>query len=98
MTQISDPETPSIHLELPKIRQPLSVTQKQALKKEVKTGESISKATKNQRKHVFTVRSRDIQAIAQAIHGLQKISGNALATKKTVEQVMKRNLGFVSSI
>jgi hypothetical protein len=98
----SDPETPSIHVKLPKIHQPLSVAQKRALKKEVKTGKSISKAIKNQRKRAVTVCGGDIQAIAQAIHssdyGQRKISGNALATNKTIEEVMKRNLGFVSSI
>lgn len=98
----SDPETPSIHVELPKIHQPLTVAQKRAVKKEIKTGKSISEVTENQRKHVVTVRSGDIQAIAQAIHGgdygQQKIGGNALATNKTIEEIMKRNLGFVSSI
>lgn len=78
------------------------MAQKRALKKEVKTGKSISKAIKNQRKHAVTVRMVDVQAVAQVIHGSgygqQKISGYALATDKTIKEVMKRNLGFVSSI
>lgn len=78
------------------------MAQKRALKKEVKTGKSISKAIKNQRKHAVTVGMVDVQAVAQAIHGSgygqQKISGYALATDKTIKEVMKRNLGFVSSI
>ena len=84
------------------IRQPLSITQKRALKKEIKAEKSISKASKNQQKHTVSVRREDIEAVARAIHGddfgATSNDGHPLGTDKTIEQVVKRNLGFVSAI
>jgi hypothetical protein len=84
------------------IRQPLSITQKRALKKEIKAEKSISKASKNQQKHTVSVRREDIEAVARAIHGddfgATSNDGRPLGTDKTIEQVVKRNLGFVSAI
>jgi hypothetical protein len=84
------------------IRQSLSMTQKRALKKEIKAEKSISKASKNQQKHTVSVRRENVEAIARAIHGddfgAVSNDGHPLGTDKTIEQVVKRNLGFVSAI
>jgi hypothetical protein len=60
---------------------------------------SITKAAKNQRKQVVAVRRDDIDNVDRAIHGhdyaLEKFRGNVVASDKTIEEVMKRNLDFV---
>jgi len=97
-----DCQTHRRNINFPTIRQSLSTTQKRALKKEIKAEKSISKASKNQQKHTVSVRREDIEAVARAIHGdgfgAVNNDGHPLDTDKTIEQVVKRNLGFVSAI
>jgi hypothetical protein len=80
----------------------LSRAQKRALKKEIKAEKTISKASKNQQKHAVSVRREDIEVVARVIHdadfGAVNNDGRPLGTDKTIEQVVKRNLGFVSAI
>jgi hypothetical protein len=98
----SDCQTHHRNTNFSTIRQSLSMTQKRALKKEMKAEKSIIKASKNQQKHTVSVRREDIESVARAIHGddFGAISndGHPLGTDKTIEQVVKRNLGFVSAI
>lgn len=98
----SDCQTHRRNINFPTIRQSLSITQKRALKKEIKAEKSISKAFKNQQKHAVSVRREDIEAVARAIHGddfgAVSNDGHPLGTDKTIAQVVKRNLGFVSAI
>jgi hypothetical protein len=95
------PDT-SQDINLPPIRQSLSITQNRALKKEIKAEKSISKASKNQQKHTVSVHRGDIETVARAIRGddfgAVNNDGHPLGTDKTIEHVVKRNLGFVSAI
>ena len=98
----SDCQTHGRNINFPTIRQSLSITQKRALKKEIKAEKSISKASKNQQNHTVSVRREDIESVARAIHGDDfgaiNNDGHPLGTDKTIEQVVKRNLVFVSAI
>jgi hypothetical protein len=98
----SDSETNCSHINFPTTCKSSTTAQRRALKKEVKAEKSISKAAKNQRKNIVTVRREDIETVARAIHGhdyeVDRIRGTPLATDKTIDEVMKRNLGFVSGI
>ena len=97
----SDDETHARNTIFPTIHQSMSIAEKRALKKEVKFEKSISKAFKNQRKYVVTVRREDIERVARAIHGedygASPPLGYPLATDKTIEEVIERNLGFASA-
>lgn len=98
----SDNQRSRSNMAFPNMQQSLTVAKRRALKKQMKAEKSISKAAKNERKHVVTVRREDIETVARAIHGDhhkgEEIRGNPLATDKTIDEVVKRNLGFVSAI
>ncbi len=75
-----------------------------AMKKASKAAKSQSKAVRNQMKHVINVRTEDVDLVAMVLHGetvdVEGPTGatHPLATDKTIEEVIARNLGFLSSI
>ncbi|ETI21424.1 hypothetical protein G647_07771 [Cladophialophora carrionii CBS 160.54] len=75
-----------------------------AMKKASKAAKSQSKAAKNQQRHVINVRAEDVSFVAKVLHGdAANAQGPAsathpLATDKTIEEVIARNMGFLSSI
>lgn len=72
-----------------------------ALKKAAKVAKSQSKAFKNQRRHIISVRTSDVDFVATILHGdsaSQASNTHPLASDKTVEEVIARNMGFMSSI
>lgn len=74
-----------------------------AQKKAKKSAKSQSKALKNQNKHFASITLTDVDNIAQILHGEEKdttLNGAAhpLATDKTIEDVITRNLNFVKNI
>lgn len=79
----------------------LTKAEVRAQKKAVKAAKSQSKAAKNQKKHTINVRSEDVALIARILHG-DSLSGTAdthpLASDKEIDDVIRRNLGYVSSI
>lgn len=77
--------------------------QLRAEKKAKKSAKATSKAMKNQNRNLATITSADIERVARILHGDETDAtrdGNAhpLATDKTVEDVISRNLGFVKNI
>ena len=82
----------------------LSKAEARAMKKAVKAAKSLVKAAKNQKRHVINVRSEDVTFVTQVLHGeAVDADGSArathpLATDKTIEEVIARNMGFLSSI
>jgi hypothetical protein len=75
-----------------------------AMKKASKAAKSQSKAAKNQQKHVINVRTEDVTFVAQVLHGETAEANDPsnathpLASDKTIEEVIARNMGFLSSI
>lgn len=72
-----------------------------AQKKAAKSAKSQSKAAKNQKRHTINVRSEDVALIARILHGDSLTSAadtHPLASDKEIDDVIKRNLGYVSSI
>jgi hypothetical protein len=74
-----------------------------AQKKAAKLAKSQSKAAKNQQKHTVSVRSQDVAAVARILHGDndaddQNAASHPLASDKTIEEVIARNVGFMASI
>ncbi|EXJ55867.1 hypothetical protein A1O7_08798 [Cladophialophora yegresii CBS 114405] len=75
-----------------------------AMKKASKAAKSQSKAAKNQQRHVINVRTEDVSFVAKVLHGdAADAEGPAsathpLATDRTIEEVIARNMGFLSSI
>ncbi|KIW86194.1 hypothetical protein Z517_01589 [Fonsecaea pedrosoi CBS 271.37] len=84
----------------------LTKAEARALKKAAKTAKSQSKAAKNQQKHVIGVRTADVSFVAEVLHGnnagarpgAQPRATHPLASDKTIEEVIARNMGFMSSI
>ncbi|EXJ76805.1 uncharacterized protein A1O5_01313 [Cladophialophora psammophila CBS 110553] len=75
-----------------------------ALKKAAKVAKSQFKAAKNQQKHIINVRTADVSFVAEVLHGDTANTGgqpgatHPLASDKTIEEVIARNMGFMSSI
>lgn len=74
-----------------------------AQKKAKKSAKATSKALKNQNRNLVTITSADIEKVALILHGDEHDatsdgSAHPLATDKTVEDVISRNLGFVKNI
>ncbi|KAI1610937.1 hypothetical protein EDD36DRAFT_490159 [Exophiala viscosa] len=72
-----------------------------AQKKAAKAAKSQSKAAKNQKKHTINVRSEDVALIARILHGdsaANSADTHPLASDKEIDDVIKRNLGYVSNI
>ncbi|KIW64448.1 hypothetical protein PV04_09380 [Phialophora macrospora] len=75
-----------------------------AMKKASKAAKSQSKAAKNQQKHVINVWTEDVSFVAKVLHGdaacAEGPAGatHPLATDRTIEEVIARNMGFLSSI
>ncbi|KAJ9604479.1 hypothetical protein H2200_011315 [Cladophialophora chaetospira] len=82
----------------------LTKAEMRAIKKASKAAKSQSKAAKNQKKHVINVRTEDVDFVAKVLHGdaadTERPAGatHPLATDKTIEEVIARNMGFLSSI
>ncbi|KIV93445.1 hypothetical protein PV10_04658 [Exophiala mesophila] len=79
----------------------LTKAELRAQKKAAKMAKSTSKAAKNQAKHIVTVRSEDVDAVNRILHGeadQQTRNTHPLASDKTIEEVIARNMGFMSSI
>ncbi|RVX75055.1 hypothetical protein B0A52_01332 [Exophiala mesophila] len=79
----------------------LTKAELRAQKKAAKMAKSTSKAAKNQAKHIVTVRSEDVDAVNRILHGeadQQARNTHPLASDKTIEQVIARNMGFMSNI
>lgn len=98
----SQSETPRRNAHFATVRESPGRAQKRALKREGRAARSISKAAKNQRRQVVTVRREDIEQVSRAIHGqdyaMAKFRGNAMASDKTIEDVMARNAGCIYGI
>lgn len=74
-----------------------------AHKKARKVAKSQTKALKNQGKHLASVTLADVEEVARVLHGDRHdaiFNGDAhpLATDKTIEDVINRNLSFVKNI
>lgn len=72
-----------------------------AMKKATKAAKSQSKAAKNQKRHLINVRTEDVDFVAKILHGDAANANGAthpLASDKTIEEVIARNMGFLSSI
>lgn len=72
-----------------------------AQKKAAKVAKSTSKAAKNQAKHVISVRSEDVDLVKRVLHGdtdHQALHTHPLASDKTIEEVIQRNMGYMSNI
>ncbi|KIW90794.1 uncharacterized protein Z519_08577 [Cladophialophora bantiana CBS 173.52] len=75
-----------------------------ALKKAAKVAKSQLKASKNQQKHIINVRTADVSFVAEVLHGDNANTGgqsgatHPLASDRTIEEVIARNMGFMSSI
>ena len=78
----------------------LTKAEMRAIKKASKAAKSQSKAAKNQKKHTISVRAEDVSFVAKILHGEPADVDGAthpLATDKTIEEVIARNMGFLSS-
>jgi hypothetical protein len=77
----------------------LTKAEVRAAKREAKAAKSTRKSLKNQSKHVVAVRAADIEQVAITLHGdSTEDEGHPLATDKCIEDVMKRNQGYVKNI
>lgn len=85
-------------------RPKLTKAESRAMKKAAKAAKSQSKAFKNQAKHAISVRSEDVEFVATVLHGDKNAATAAaaanhpLATDKNIEEVIARNMGFMSNI
>jgi len=74
-----------------------------AQKKAKKSAKSTSKALRNQSRSLALVATSDVARVAQILHGdesdiIHDGSAHPLATDRTIEDVINRNLGFVKNI
>jgi hypothetical protein len=79
----------------------LSKGETRAMKKAAKAAKSTNKAAKNQKKHVINVRAEDVSFVAEVLHGTAANGDGAthpLASDKTIEEVIARNISFLSGI
>ena len=80
----------------------LTKAETRAQKKAAKAAKSQSKAFKNQKKHTISVRTEDVDFVAAVLHGDSAAATQAathpLASDKTIEEVIQRNMGFVANI
>jgi hypothetical protein len=79
----------------------LTKAEMRAIKKASKAAKSQSKAAKNQKKYVISVRAEDVTFVAKILHGDTadtEAATHPLASDKTIEEVIARNMGFLSSI
>lgn len=78
----------------------LTKAEARAMKKAAKAQKSQSKAFKNQQKHVVGVRTEDVTLVETVLHGDKANTPDThpLASDKTIEEVIARNMGFMSSI
>lgn len=95
--------TPSSTTTLNTPKRKLTKAESRAEKKEKKLSRSTNKALRNQSKTLVTVAQADVENVAIILHGEKHDStfdGSAhpLATDKTIEDVINRNLNFVRSI
>jgi hypothetical protein len=90
-------DTDRQHMPPPK----LSKAETRAVKKAAKAAKSTTKAAKNQKKHVINVRAEDVSFVAEVLHGTAANGDGAthpLASDKTIEEVIARNISFLSGI
>ncbi|KIX08575.1 uncharacterized protein Z518_03231 [Rhinocladiella mackenziei CBS 650.93] len=79
----------------------LTKAEARAMKKAAKAAKSQFKASKNQKKHAIIVRTEDVDFVNKILHGdmaHQSASSHPLASDKTIEEVIQRNMGFIASI
>ncbi|OAP62909.1 hypothetical protein AYL99_02136 [Fonsecaea erecta] len=82
----------------------LTKAEARAIKKAAKVAKSQSKAAKNQQRHTINVRTADVSFVAEVLHGTnagtagQPAATHPLASDKTIEEVIARNMGFISGI
>lgn len=73
-----------------------------AAKKAKKSSKSTTKALRNQSRNLASITSADIELVANVLHGEPDIddprSAHPLASDRTIEDVIHRNLNFVSNI
>lgn len=68
-------------------------------KRAMKLQRSVNKAAKNEARHVIRITAEDVERIGLILHGDDpEIETHPLATDKTIEDVITRNLGFVKQI
>lgn len=74
--------------------------EKRALKRAAKAVKSQNKAFKNQAKHTISIKTQDVELVNTVLHGDANSTGDThpLASDKTIEEVIQRNLGYASSI
>ncbi|KEF55759.1 uncharacterized protein A1O9_08510, partial [Exophiala aquamarina CBS 119918] len=73
--------------------------EKRVLKRAAKAAKSQNKAAKNQAKHTISVKSEDVELVNTVLHGkVTPTTEHPLAQNKTIEEVINRNMGFMSSI
>jgi hypothetical protein len=77
----------------------LTKAETRALKKAAKVAKSQNKAFKNQAKHTISVRTEDVETVNKVLHGdTDQVATHPLASDKTIEEVMQRNMGYMSNI
>ncbi|EXJ84166.1 hypothetical protein A1O3_04833 [Capronia epimyces CBS 606.96] len=81
----------------------LTKAEARAMKKAARAAKSQSKAFKNQAKHAVSVRTEDVAFVATVLHGDNAANRAAtathpLASDKTIEEVIQRNMGFMANI
>lgn len=74
--------------------------EKRALKRAAKAVKSQNKAFKNQAKHTISVKTQDVELVNTVLHGeaTPATQTHPLASDKNIEEVIQRNMGFMSSI
>ncbi|KPI39013.1 uncharacterized protein AB675_4513 [Cyphellophora attinorum] len=77
----------------------LSKAEVRAAKREAKSAKSQRKSLKNQNKHLVAVKAADVEHVAVTLHGEQNLDdSHPLASDKSIEDVINRNLGYVKYI
>ena len=76
--------------------------EQRALKREEEAEKSKAKATRNQQRHGVRFTQQDIDTVARAIHGedygAASTKSSPLATDENIDDLIKRNLSFVSAL
>lgn len=80
----------------------LTKAETRAAKKAKKSSKSTNKALRNQSRHLASITLADVDRVASILHGdtaeHDARSAHPLASDRTIEDVINRNLAFVSSI
>ena len=78
----------------------ISKAEKRALKRAAKSAKSQKKAAKNQAKYSISIKTEDVELVNTVLHGdvTPTAETHPLAQDKSIEEVIERNMGFISNI